>query len=87
MLDDLESLRAKLVELNARVRQLREENQQLRASAASAQSELDTLRTRVGGAMARVDALLARLPAEDGAESGAAALPIEVAPGAGDRHV
>jgi uncharacterized coiled-coil DUF342 family protein len=82
MIDDLDSLRAKLVELNARVRQLREENQQLRAGAASAQAELDALRARVGGAVQRVDALLARLPA-DAAPSAS----IEAAPGAADRHL
>lgn len=64
MLEDLEALRGKLTELNARVRMLREENQQLRAQVASAQVELDTLRGRVSGAVQRVDELLARLPAE-----------------------
>jgi predicted nuclease with TOPRIM domain len=64
MLDDLEALRGKLTELNARVRMLREENQHLRAQVSDAQVELDALRGRVSGAVQRVDELLARLPAE-----------------------
>jgi hypothetical protein len=67
MLDDLEALRGKLTELHARVRMLREENQQLRAQMNSAQVELDALRGRVSGAVRRVDDLLARLPAADAA--------------------
>jgi chromosome segregation ATPase len=62
MLEDLEALRGKLVELNARVRNLREENLQLRSQLGSAQVELDALRNRVSGAVQRVDELLARLP-------------------------
>lgn len=65
MLEDLEALRGKLTELHARVRMLREENQQLRAQMNSAQVELDALRGRVSGAVRRVDDLLARLPAGD----------------------
>jgi uncharacterized coiled-coil DUF342 family protein len=67
MLDDLEALRAKLTELHARVRMLREENQQLRAQMNGAQVELDALRGRVSGAVRRVDDLLARLPAGEAA--------------------
>jgi hypothetical protein len=63
MLDDLEALRGKLTELSARVRMLREENQQLRTQVSSAQVELDALRGRVSGAVQRVDELLSRLPA------------------------
>jgi hypothetical protein len=64
MLEDLEALRGKLTELNARVRNLREENQQLRTQLGSARIELDALRGRVSGAVQRVDELLSRLPAE-----------------------
>jgi uncharacterized coiled-coil DUF342 family protein len=72
MLDDLEALRVKLTELHARVRMLREENQQLRAQMNGAQVELDALRGRVSGAVRRVDDLLARLPAgEDTAHEAA----------------
>jgi len=67
MLDDLEALRGKLTELHARVRMLREENQQLRAQMNGAQVELDALRGRVSGAVRRVDDLLARLPAGEAA--------------------
>ena len=63
MLEDLEALRGKLTELSARVRNMREENQQLRAQLGAAQVELDALRSRVSGAVQRVDELLARLPA------------------------
>jgi cell division protein ZapA len=62
MLDDLEALRSKLTELNARVRNLREENQQLRTQLSSAQTELESARGRVSVAVSRVDELLARLP-------------------------
>lgn len=62
MLEDLEALRAKLTELHARVRMLREENMRLRAQAGAAQIELDALRRRCAGAVQRVDELLARLP-------------------------
>lgn len=65
MLEDLEALRGKLTELNARVRMLREENQQLRVQVSDAQVELDALRSRVSGAVQRVDELLARLPEAD----------------------
>lgn len=65
MLEDLEALRGKLTELNARVRMLREENQLLRVQVSDAQVELDALRSRVSGAVQRVDELLARLPEAD----------------------
>ena len=69
MLEDLEALRGKLTELSARVRNMREENQQLRAQLGAAQVELDSLRNRVSGAVQRVDELLARLPAGETAAS------------------
>lgn len=62
MLEDLEALRAKLVELNARVAQMRAENQQLRLLLVNAEAEAEGLRGRVAGAVQRVDALLTRLP-------------------------
>ncbi len=69
MLEDLEALRAKLTELNARVRHLREENQQLRMQLAGSQGELNALRQRVGGALDRVDSLLAALPGAPAADA------------------
>jgi uncharacterized coiled-coil DUF342 family protein len=62
MLEELDALAGKLTELNARVRQLREENLQLRAQVTQANAELDALRSKVAGAMERIDALLERLP-------------------------
>ena len=60
--EELDALGAKLRELNARIRLLREENVQLRAQLSSANSELDAMRNRVAGAMQRIDVLLERLP-------------------------
>ncbi len=62
MLEELDSLAAKLTELNSRVRLLREENLQLRAQVTQANAELDAMRDKVTGAMERIDALLQRLP-------------------------
>jgi chromosome segregation ATPase len=74
MLDDLEALRSKLTELNARVRNLREENQQLRSQLSSAQTELESARGRVSVAVSRVDELLARLPAVEPAAAAGSAI-------------
>ncbi len=63
MLEELESLAAKLTELAGRVRLLQDENQQLRAQVASNKAELEALHQRVNTAGARIDALLERLPA------------------------
>jgi uncharacterized coiled-coil DUF342 family protein len=64
MLEEVDSLAAKLTELSAHVRALRDENQQLRNRLANANAELDGLRERVGTALARIDALIERLPAD-----------------------
>lgn len=64
MLDELETLTAKLTELSGRVRQLREENQALRTQFAAAQADLDRMNARVVQATERIDALLERLPEE-----------------------
>jgi chromosome segregation ATPase len=62
MLEELDALGAKLTELTARVRSLREENLLLRTQLASAQADGEALRGKVAGAMQRIDALLERLP-------------------------
>lgn len=68
MIEDLETLHAKLAELCSRVMHLREENQQLRQQLATSQSEASGLQARMGTALQRIDALLARLPATDRSE-------------------
>jgi outer membrane murein-binding lipoprotein Lpp len=68
MLDELETLAAKLTELSGRVRQLREENQMLRTQVAAAQSDLHRMNARVAQATERIDALLERLPEEAAAK-------------------
>ena len=62
MLEELESLAAKLAELAGRVRLLQEENQRLRSQAAADRAQIDDLNRRVDAAGARIDALLERLP-------------------------
>jgi chromosome segregation ATPase len=64
MLEEIESLSAKLAELAGRVHLLRDENQQLRTQLASANAQLGELRGRVEAATRRLDALIDRLPAE-----------------------
>ena len=62
MLEELESLAAKLAELAGRVRLLQEENQRLRSQAVADRTQIDDLNRRVDAAGARIDALLERLP-------------------------
>lgn len=62
MLEELDSLAAKLSELAGHVRLLQAENQQLRAQVVTGKSELEVLQKRVDAAGARIDALLERLP-------------------------
>jgi len=64
MLEELNSLDAKMRELAAHVRQLREENQSLRRQLAESQAELATLNERVTAATRRLDTLIDELPAE-----------------------
>ena len=64
MLEELDALDAKMRELVAHVRQLREENQSLRRQLAESQSELATLNERVTAATRRLDTLIEELPGE-----------------------
>jgi uncharacterized coiled-coil DUF342 family protein len=64
MLEELDQLDAKMRELAAHVRQLREENQHLRRQLAESQSELATLNERVVAATRRLDTLIEELPVE-----------------------
>jgi outer membrane murein-binding lipoprotein Lpp len=71
MLEELDSLTEKLNELDARVRLLREENQQLRQQRAATEIELDAMKNRVAVAMRRLDRLIERLPPETRASEAA----------------
>jgi chromosome segregation ATPase len=62
MLEELNALDAKMRELAAHVRQLREENQGLRRQLAESQAELATLNERVTAATRRLDTLIEELP-------------------------
>lgn len=62
MLEELDSLAAKLSELSGHVRLLQSENQQLRTQVVTSKSEIEILQKRVDAAGARIDALLERLP-------------------------
>jgi chromosome segregation ATPase len=62
MLEELNALDAKMRELAALVRQLREENQGLRRQLAESQAELATLNERVTAATRRLDTLIEELP-------------------------
>ena len=64
MLEELDTLDAKMRELSAHVRQLREENQSLRRQLAESQAELATLNERVTAATRRLDTLIDELPGE-----------------------
>jgi uncharacterized protein (TIGR02449 family) len=64
MLEELDALDARMRELVAHVRQLREENQSLRRQLAESQSELATLNERVTAATRRLDSLIEELPGE-----------------------
>jgi cell division septum initiation protein DivIVA len=64
MLEELDALDAKMRQLAAHVRQLRDENQSLRRRLAESQSELATLNERVTAATRRLDTLIEELPAE-----------------------
>lgn len=64
MLEELDALDAKMRELSAHVRQLREENQSLRRQLAESQAELATLNERVTAATRRLDTLIDELPGE-----------------------
>jgi phage shock protein A len=62
MLEDLDTLAAKIADLARLLRSLRTENQQLRAQLVTANSELDQLRGRIDEAGRRLDLLMERLP-------------------------
>lgn len=62
MQEDLDLLTAKVGELAAMARALREENQRLRTQLVTASAELETMRQRVETASDRLDTLLERLP-------------------------
>jgi uncharacterized protein (TIGR02449 family) len=62
MLDQLDALTARMHELVAHVRQLRDENHQLRTQLATSLAELSALNERVTTATQRLDGLIARLP-------------------------
>ena len=64
MMEELDALDARMRELVAHVRQLREENQSLRRQLAESQSELATLNERVTAATRRLDSLIEELPSE-----------------------
>jgi len=64
MLEELDALDAKMRELAAHVRQLRDENQNLRRQLTASQLELATLNERVTAATRRLDTLIEELPAE-----------------------
>jgi uncharacterized protein (TIGR02449 family) len=62
MLDQLDALTARMHDLVAHVRQLREENHALRTQLATAQADLAALNQRVQAATLRLDGLIERLP-------------------------
>jgi len=64
MLEELDALDARMRELFALVRQLREENQGLRRQLADSQTELAALNERVAAATRRLDTLIEELPAD-----------------------
>jgi chromosome segregation ATPase len=64
MLEELDGLDARMRQLAAHVRQLRDENQSLRRQLAESQAELATLNERVTAATRRLDTLIEELPAE-----------------------
>jgi len=64
MLEELDALDARMRELAAHVRHLREENQNLRRQLAASQAELGTLNERVSAATRRLDSLIEELPGE-----------------------
>ena len=64
MLEELNALDAKMRELAAHVKQLRDENQTLRRQLAESQAELATLNERVTAATRRLDVLIEELPGE-----------------------
>lgn len=66
MVDQLDALATRLVELVAQVRHLREENHQLRTQLGNARAELAALNERVAVASRRLDGLIERLPRESG---------------------
>jgi cell division protein ZapB len=70
MQEDLDLLTAKVGELAALARALREENQRLRAQLATASAELDAMRERVDTASGRLDALLERMPPSTAPDQG-----------------
>jgi len=64
MLEELDALDARMRELYALVRQLREENQGLRRQLAESQTELTALNDRVATATRRLDTLIEELPVD-----------------------
>jgi phage shock protein A len=62
MLEDLDTLAARIADLARLVQALRTENQQLRAQLATANGEVEQLRQRIDEAGRRLDTLLERLP-------------------------
>jgi uncharacterized protein (TIGR02449 family) len=66
MLDQLDALTARMHDLVAHVRQLRDENHQLRTQLATSQAESAALNERIRSATQRLDGLIARLPQDAG---------------------
>jgi uncharacterized protein (TIGR02449 family) len=64
MVEQLDALTARMQELVAHVRQLREENHLLRTQLATSQSDLASLNERIAVATRRLDGLIERLPLE-----------------------
>lgn len=63
MLEELDQLAARILQLATLTQQLREENQELRLQLGESQNEARLLRSRLDAARARIETLIEKLPA------------------------